>query len=80
MDANSFQLKENRESVWVRGNNFKNLCSPTENGLVVKVNKRYVWRKTLDPIGEWEKTGELEYLRKDASNGSLEWIHPKLIR
>ena len=80
LDVNSLQLRENGESLWVERSDFKNPCSSTGNALVVKVNKRFVWRKTLDPVGEWGKTGGLEYVRKEASNGTLAWIHPKLIR
>ena len=80
LDANSLQLAENRESIWVESHNIRSPCSSTGNELVVKVNKRFIWRKTLDPIGEWEKTGGLEYVRREASNGTLRWVHPKLIR
>ena len=47
---------------------------------MVKVNGKFTWRKRLDPIDEWVRSGVIHFERKDASNGILRWIHPKLIR
>ena len=80
LDVNPLQLTETKELIWVENSNFRNPCFPAGNELMVNVNKKHIWRKTLDPIGEWLKTGELEYVRRGASSGTLAWIHPKLTR
>ena len=80
LDLGSLQLKETGDSILVKRGDFRKPCSPSENEIVVKVNERYIWRKTLDPVGKWEKSGKLEFVRKGASNGTLAWIPPKLIR
>ena len=79
LDLGSQQLVEDKD-IWVETNHFKNPCSSSENEIVVKVNGKFTWRKTLDPIGEWVRSGVIHYERKDASNGILTWIHPKLTR
>ena len=68
------------KDIWVETNNFKDPCSSSENEIVVKVNGKFTWRKRLDPIGEWVRSGVIHYERKDASKGILKWIHPKLAR
>ena len=77
LDLGSQQLVKD---IWVETDNFKNLCSSSENEIVVKVNGKFTWRKRLDPIGKWVRSGVIHYKRKDASNGILKWIHPKLTR
>ena len=79
LDLGSQQLVEDKD-IWMETNHFRNPCSSSENEIVVKVNEKFTWRKTLDPIGEWMRSGVIHYERQDASNGILTWIHPKLTR